>query len=239
MGNNISYNAHYKKNNSSESNGIKARWTNSISSDGAIPPEWIQVLGFTGEEMPSDKVPFGLLIMKVPCLSMSICKNSHGFVVLARKDVGTKTSLFHEYNCLVTMPHLSEERLRIGRVDDQSEEVCNYLYLRCHNYRQREGADESHKNDLLKDKSRKTISQLKFSKKTAPYNSLVTGVCFVREIDKKSKMWTLLAKLYYGALVKLQQIDLGDDLNEDLNEDGDVDSKEGDTAVAASPVFAY
>ena len=51
----VSYMAHYSRNDSKEFNGIKTRLTNTITAGGGILPAWVQVLGFTEDEMPSDK----------------------------------------------------------------------------------------------------------------------------------------------------------------------------------------
>ena len=89
---------------------------------------WAQVIGFTDEEIPPDKVPCGYLIMKVPRLSASISENSHGFIILARKGVGIETSVFAAHEAMVIMPEISKVRLNIARVNDETEEVPNYLH---------------------------------------------------------------------------------------------------------------
>lgn len=48
--------------------------------------------------------------------------------MLVRKGVCIKTTMFCEYDNLITMPHLTKERLRTGRVNDQLEEVPNYYF---------------------------------------------------------------------------------------------------------------
>ena len=63
-----------------------------------MAPAWVQVQGFTDEEMLPDKVPTGLIILKVARLSASVSSNSHGFIVLVRKGVGIETEMFREYD---------------------------------------------------------------------------------------------------------------------------------------------
>ena len=59
------YGVHYQKLNCSQFNGLKIRLTNQLAAGGGLAPAWVQVLGFTDEEMPPEKVPTGLIILKV------------------------------------------------------------------------------------------------------------------------------------------------------------------------------
>lgn len=54
---------------SKQFDGIKIRITNGLSAGGSLLPAWVQVLGFSEAEMPLDKVPSGVLVMKLPRLS--------------------------------------------------------------------------------------------------------------------------------------------------------------------------
>ena len=92
--NNTSYNNHHAKDDTHQFDGIKIRITNGISAGGGVLPAWVQVLGFSEAEMPLDKVPSGVLIMKLPRLSASISKTSFGCVVLAQKTAGSETEMF-------------------------------------------------------------------------------------------------------------------------------------------------
>ena len=126
---NTSYNCHYQnKNKVRDLNGLKVRFTNTIAAGGGILPVWAQVIGFTDEEIPPDKVPCGYLIIKVPSLSASISENRHRFLILAQKGVGTKTAVFAVHETMVIMPDISKVHLNISRVNDEIEEVPNYLH---------------------------------------------------------------------------------------------------------------
>ena len=75
---NKSYNCHYQGNNKRDLDGQKVRLTNTIAAGGNILPAWVQVPGFSEEEIPPDKVPKGYIVLKVPRLFGSISENSWG-----------------------------------------------------------------------------------------------------------------------------------------------------------------
>ena len=64
--NNTSYNNHFEKDDTHQFDGLKIRITNGIAAGGGALPAWVQVLGFSEAEMPTEKVPKGVLIMKLP-----------------------------------------------------------------------------------------------------------------------------------------------------------------------------
>ena len=124
---NTSYNNHYSKDTDKELDGLKCRLTNSIAEGGGILPAWVQVLGFTDEQMPPSKVEHGVVVMKVPRLSASRNKDSHGYTVLVQKGVGVETTMFKMYEKHVVLPHVTQEWLRISRIDDRVDKVPDYL----------------------------------------------------------------------------------------------------------------
>jgi hypothetical protein len=100
-----------------------------MSDGGGILPVWAQVIGFTDEEIPPDNIPCGFIILKVPRLSASISENSFGYIVLMQKCVGTKTAIFAMYKtAVIIMPKVSRVRCNIAGVDDETEEVPDYLH---------------------------------------------------------------------------------------------------------------
>ena len=140
------------------------------------------MLGFTDEEMPPDKVPIGLIILKVARLSASMSSNSHGFIVLARKGVGIETEMFREYDRLVTVPFVLQTRLDIARVDDRTEQVPNYLRSMLSNDGGMAQMKAIQGPVSLNDKRAKNIEQLKYAKQTSGViQPADTGNLHVRE----------------------------------------------------------
>ena len=163
--NNTSYNNHFAKDDTHQFDGLKIRITNGIAAGGGALPAWVQVLGFSEAEMPTEKVPKGVLIMKLPRLSASISEDSYGFVVLVRKCAGAETEMFKMYDTEVTLPYISKQRLKIAKIDDKSEDVPNFLHAVLSTDGGMTQMTALQDLDLLKDKKIRNIDQVEFAKK--------------------------------------------------------------------------
>jgi len=192
---NTSYNNHFAKDDTHQFDGIKIRITNGIAGGGGVLPAFVQVLGFSDAEMPPEKVPKGVLIMKLPRLSASISEDSFGFVVLVRKCAGAETEMFKIYAAEVTLPFISKERLKIARIDDKTEKVPDFL----HAVLSTDGGMTQMKAlqdlDSLKEKKRRNIDQVKFAKKTSGVTQPIrrgrsahtgTASCEARQTDGRT-----------------------------------------------------
>ena len=127
----------------------------------------MQVLRFSEVEMLPDKVPKGVLIMKVPRLSASISEDSFGFVALVRKTSGSKIEMFKLYDEKVTLPYLFNEKLKIAKIDDERDDVPDFLRAVISTDGGMTQMKALQNIDLLKEKKRKNIDQVKFAEKTS------------------------------------------------------------------------
>ena len=143
------------------------RLTNTIAAGGNILPAWVQVPGFSEEEIPPDKVPKGYIVLKVPRLSGSISENSWGYIILMRKGVGIETRMFQEYEEVVVLPHITKTRREIAGVNDQSEEVPNYLRSVLSNDGGVTQLKALQRLESLKLKVSRNIEQIKYAKQTS------------------------------------------------------------------------
>ena len=164
---NTSYNCHYQRNATSDLNGLKVRITNTMAAGGGILPVWAQIIGFTDEEMPPDKIPCGFIILKVPRLSASISENSFGYIVLMRKGVGIETAMFAMYEKVVIMPEVSRVRHNIAGVDDETEEVPDYLHTVLSTDSGMTQLKALQDPEALREKTRKNIDQIKYAKQAS------------------------------------------------------------------------
>ena len=122
-----SYNPHYKQNTDSEFDGIKYRFTTTITARGGIFPVWVQILGFVEKQIPPDKMKSGALTMKVPHLFTSGGKDSFDFIVLQYKEKEAKTRLFKQYEKEALLPQITRELLHIAQLNDDVDNIPNCL----------------------------------------------------------------------------------------------------------------
>ena len=166
-------------------NGIKVRLTNSISAGGGLAPVWVQVLGFTDDEMPPVKTPSGVIVLKVKGLSadgaLNIDSKSYGFIVFVRKGVGIETEMFRLHKELVTMPYLSIARAEMG-VDDGDDipAHANAVISSDGGQTQMIALQDV---ASLEEKRRLKIHQLKFAKQA----STVTQPCDTGDLHKRER----------------------------------------------------
>ena len=84
--NNRSYSVHTQGNNSSQFDGLKIRLTNIITAGGGLALVWIQIPGLTKDEMPTSKIPSGIIVIKVRGLSvggaLNVDSQSYGYIIL-------------------------------------------------------------------------------------------------------------------------------------------------------------
>ena len=67
-----SYHPHKEEEDSASSKkftGVKGRHTNMLFDNGQMSPIWLQFPGLTEEQIPSDKVPFGVLVIEMEALA--------------------------------------------------------------------------------------------------------------------------------------------------------------------------
>lgn len=136
---NKQYNTYQKaKDDSQPISGVKGRSTNTFAGDGIICPIFLQIPGFTDEEMSPDLTPGGVIFMEVEslspvsrdcikkhpnytfltlqaqCAAASHSSNSTGYVALIRKGQGNETQMFEEYAKTVLEPSIDAARSRLG-----------------------------------------------------------------------------------------------------------------------------
>ena len=120
--NDTSYRPHNTNDESKElGNGIKIRITNQIAASGNYSSSFVQILGFTADEIPEDKVPNGLIVLQVRGLSadggMNPSSTTCGYLVLVRKGAGIETEMFRLHNEIVSEHFVNTLRGHLGYDD--------------------------------------------------------------------------------------------------------------------------
>ena len=81
-----------------------------MADNGQMGPIWLQFPGLSAEELPPDKTPSGVRIIKCQGLTADGFINPHsksiGFIVLMRQERGVETEMFKQYDRLVLAPFI-------------------------------------------------------------------------------------------------------------------------------------
>ena len=117
---NNSYGIHSSNVNSEpRCNDLKIRLTNSITLGGQYMPVFVQLPGFTENEIPRSKVPNGVVILEVPGLALdgniNPFSNNVGYIALIRgNEKDCETEVFRHYEQKVRQPSLTRIRQNLN-----------------------------------------------------------------------------------------------------------------------------
>ena len=125
-----SYGVHCNKDDSQQLDVIKIRLSNLIAASGHYGTAFVKVLVFTEDEMPVDKVPNEIILLKQQGLAADAGVNPHsvteGIVLCVRKGVNIETD-----DELVAEPFIDQLRSMLGLTDPCNVPAYARVLLTC------------------------------------------------------------------------------------------------------------
>ena len=126
--NDVSYGVHSERDNSQEFDGLKLRMSNLIGAGGNYGRPFIQILGFSNDEIPPEKVPNGLIVLGIKGLAPGGgMTNEIGYLVLVRKGAGIETEMFRLHEELCAKPFVDDRRRELAEVQGRHEGIQSTL----------------------------------------------------------------------------------------------------------------